>query len=51
MLTGDIPLRLDVFVEVGLDKTEPLLNATFDISTTLAYIAEDLVAPAISHSN
>ena len=42
--TCDIPLRLNVLVEVGLHKGEPLLDAALDVTASLADIAEDLLA-------
>jgi len=46
LLTGDVPLRLDVFMEVWLDEAEPLFDATFDVSATFTYITEDCL---VSH--
>lgn len=40
-LTGCKLLRLDVFGKVWLHKGKPLLDATFDISAALSYIALD----------
>jgi hypothetical protein len=39
-LTGNLSLRLNVFVEVGLNKREPLLDTAFNITSTLSNIAE-----------
>lgn len=40
-LTGRMPLRLNVFMEVGFDEAKPLLDAAFDISAAFANIAEN----------
>lgn len=39
-LTSNIPLRLHIFVVVGLDKAEPLLDATFDVSAALSHVTK-----------
>lgn len=39
-LTCSILLGLNVFVKVWFDKAEPLLYASFQISTALTYITE-----------
>ena len=46
--TCDIPLWLYELVEVRLDEAEPLLDAAFDVSATLAHITEDLLATHVS---
>jgi len=38
-LTCHKPLRLHVFVEVWLDKGEPLLDTAFDVTTTISDIS------------
>ena len=41
-LTGDLSLRLDELFEIWFHKSKPLLDATFNISTTLLNISQDL---------
>lgn len=48
-LTSNIPLRLDVFVEVWLDKAKPLLDAALDISTSLTDVAKDFLAAQVRY--
>jgi hypothetical protein len=38
--TSNITLRLDEFSKIRLDKAEPLLNTSFDVSAALTHIAE-----------
>lgn len=46
--TCNIPLWLDILVEVRLDKAEPLLDAAFDVSPTFANITEHWLASSVS---
>lgn len=40
MRTCNVSLWFHVFVEVGLDKGEPLLDAALDVSAAFAHITE-----------
>lgn len=44
VLTSDISLWLNVMVEVRLDETEPLLDAAFNVSATLADVSKHFLA-------
>lgn len=48
LLTGNIPLRLDILVKVRFHECEPLLDAAFDVPASLADVTEDLLAPQVS---
>jgi len=37
--TGNNALRLNILVKVGLDKGEPLLDAAFNISSTITNVS------------
>lgn len=39
-LTSRVSLRFHVFLPVWPDVREPLLDATFDVSTTLAHVTK-----------
>jgi hypothetical protein len=47
-LTGDIPLRFHITMEVRLDEAKPLFDTAFDVSSSFTDIAEDLLALRIS---
>lgn len=38
---GDVSLRFDVFVEIGLHISEPLFYAAIDVATAMFYVSED----------
>lgn len=45
-LTCDIPLRLDVFVKIGLHIGKPLLDASFYVATPLSHISKQSAGEA-----
>ena len=42
-LTSNMPLRFDILVKIWLYEAEPLLDAAFDVSSTLTDISKDLL--------
>jgi hypothetical protein len=43
---SDFSLRCDIFVEVGFDKAEPLLDAAFDIAAAFLDVADQTAGEA-----
>ena len=47
--TCDVSLWLDELVEVGLHEGEPLLDATFNVSATLAHITNHWIVMSVEY--
>lgn len=42
-LTCHMTLRFHIFVKIGLDKGEPLLDAAFNVTASFSNISDDYV--------
>lgn len=50
-LTSNVPLRLNIFVKVGFNKTKPLFDNAFNITAPFADITDNLLAALSAFQN